>query len=571
MYRMLPRTANSKFTLSRSSGQTLALAALLVCGLSSPILAAPSTKDLEIKAALIGGDTARPREAIGSRLALEITNHGNRAISEYRLDVFASADAVLDASDKRLYTKRNMNDLAAGDTVRWSPPLHLRAPQALGSYHLIVVVDSSDEIRETSENNNTATVPLRVAGPYLIVSDFRIDGFFWVEQGESLAPRLSVEIWNLGESSTGSESLSFYLGWTRIGGASTLGPIAAGQSATLILDATTAIPFDAPTGLQQLAAQVDSRPYDWVTWASLWVNVLPAPVVVADPWGVVVPALFVGEPFVELAPVPEFEEEVAETLETPWNEVIEDEIFETIGVVEQAGAIQFLRGDCNSDSTVDISDGLFLLKHLFTGGNEPGCLQACDFSGENEVSLTGTINLMGHLFLGGPSLPAPFPQCGEADLSSELSCNQSACPVNGVTRCIDFSAEPLGQFYPSASTVTVSGQPDVQVQVYYSGGATIAEHDGAPGERFLESVETGAMIIELVQPAKASSIELALMQAGPDPLQIEVYSRYGRTRVATTTTSQYNTIEHFSFSGTELTTITISGPEALLHSVCFTE
>ena len=59
----------------------------------------------------------------------------------------------------------------------------------------------------------------------------------------------------------------------------------------------------------------------------------------------------------------------------------------------------FRRGDCNADSTLDISDAVFALNHLF---------------------------------LGGPPPAAPYPECGTSDLEADeaLGCEESLehCP-----------------------------------------------------------------------------------------------------------------------------------------------
>jgi hypothetical protein len=86
----------------------------------------------------------------------------------------------------------------------------------------------------------------------------------------------------------------------------------------------------------------------------------------------------------------------------------------------------FVRGNCNSDFTVDLSDAIYLFNHLFLGGEEPVCLRACDTDGMNDVNLTDGIYLLNHLFRGGPPLPPPN-NCAATLEPGPLECRIPAC------------------------------------------------------------------------------------------------------------------------------------------------
>jgi hypothetical protein len=58
-------------------------------------------------------------------------------------------------------------------------------------------------------------------------------------------------------------------------------------------------------------------------------------------------------------------------------------------------------GDSNGDASVDISDAVFTLLHLFSGGPEPGCARQADANSDDEVNVTDAIYLLQHLFQGG--------------------------------------------------------------------------------------------------------------------------------------------------------------------------
>ncbi len=90
----------------------------------------------------------------------------------------------------------------------------------------------------------------------------------------------------------------------------------------------------------------------------------------------------------------------------------------------------FQRGDANADGLVNISDAIFLLRHLFAGDEQPSCLDAADFDNNTKLEITDAVYLLNHLFLAGPALPDPFGKCG-TDTES-LGCTNypsTACPV----------------------------------------------------------------------------------------------------------------------------------------------
>ena len=77
-------------------------------------------------------------------------------------------------------------------------------------------------------------------------------------------------------------------------------------------------------------------------------------------------------------------------------------------------------GDVNGDWDRDLSDGVYLLSFLFSGGPEPVPLALCgtdlttssngDTNADGEVDVSDPILLLGWLFSGGP---VPVPPCGE--------------------------------------------------------------------------------------------------------------------------------------------------------------
>ena len=85
---------------------------------------------------------------------------------------------------------------------------------------------------------------------------------------------------------------------------------------------------------------------------------------------------------------------------------------------------RFIRGDCDGDGNVNITDAVCMLEWLFQGGKEPDCAAATNADGTEDVNLTDPIHLLLHLFAGGPAPAAPFPVCGLGTLETD---NEMGC------------------------------------------------------------------------------------------------------------------------------------------------
>jgi hypothetical protein len=72
----------------------------------------------------------------------------------------------------------------------------------------------------------------------------------------------------------------------------------------------------------------------------------------------------------------------------------------------------FVRGHINPDAVLDISDPVFLLNYLFTGGPAPACEDAADSNDDGAVDLSDSITLFSYLFLGTARPDPPFPDPG---------------------------------------------------------------------------------------------------------------------------------------------------------------
>ena len=100
----------------------------------------------------------------------------------------------------------------------------------------------------------------------------------------------------------------------------------------------------------------------------------------------------------------------------------EDFIWHATDVRRIEGRPSFLRGDCNADGQTSgsVADAVFLLRYIFTRGQEPPCLAACDPDADASVTLTDAIYLLRFNFAEGSAPVAPFPACGETERDSDF-------------------------------------------------------------------------------------------------------------------------------------------------------
>lgn len=83
----------------------------------------------------------------------------------------------------------------------------------------------------------------------------------------------------------------------------------------------------------------------------------------------------------------------------------------------------FVRGDCNSDARLDLSDAVTNLVFLFGGTVTLKCRDACDVNDDEEQNITDAIALLNFLFQGGGPPPPPFPEAGVDPQGLGLGCN----------------------------------------------------------------------------------------------------------------------------------------------------
>ena len=72
----------------------------------------------------------------------------------------------------------------------------------------------------------------------------------------------------------------------------------------------------------------------------------------------------------------------------------------------------YIRGDTNTDGTVDVVDALYLLFYLFGGGLELVIADAADIDGNGSTDIGDAVFLLSFLYLNGTPPPEPFPSHG---------------------------------------------------------------------------------------------------------------------------------------------------------------
>lgn len=82
------------------------------------------------------------------------------------------------------------------------------------------------------------------------------------------------------------------------------------------------------------------------------------------------------------------------------------------GFIEIIGDPIFLRGDANNDTILDLADPIFTICFLTGVVTDPPCQLAMDANDDDALNLADVLYSLNYQFLGGPIIPAPFPDPG---------------------------------------------------------------------------------------------------------------------------------------------------------------
>ena len=87
----------------------------------------------------------------------------------------------------------------------------------------------------------------------------------------------------------------------------------------------------------------------------------------------------------------------------------------------------FHRGDADSDGGINVTDGVFILNFLFSGGATPSCRESADADDDGSINVTDGVFVLNFLFSGGAEPLPPGPPgmpCGpDPDGSPDLGCD----------------------------------------------------------------------------------------------------------------------------------------------------
>src|SRR5687768_4504206 len=89
----------------------------------------------------------------------------------------------------------------------------------------------------------------------------------------------------------------------------------------------------------------------------------------------------------------------------------------------------FRRGDADGNCGVDITDAVYVLNYLFSGGPNPPCLDAADPNDTGTIDITDGIFILNYLFLGttAPSDPGPDASGPDPTPDDLTACVSSTC------------------------------------------------------------------------------------------------------------------------------------------------
>jgi hypothetical protein len=161
---------------------------------------------------------------------------------------------------------------------------------------------------------------------------------------------------------------------------------------------------------------------------------------------------------------------------------------------------RFRRGDAIPDGSVDISDMIYLLAHLFQGGPGLACADAGDINDDGALDITDAVFGLAYLFLGGAPPPEPGPTfpgydgtptdpftCGDAlaanlpGVSFDLSGNPSTVTLAEAEAGVVFTYE-----------VVIEGDLEEVVSLPLDAGG--CDQPDASGLRILERISGGRQL-----------------------------------------------------------------------------
>ena len=100
--------------------------------------------------------------------------------------------------------------------------------------------------------------------------------------------------------------------------------------------------------------------------------------------------------------------------------------------IGDACEVKFLRGDANTDGSVDISDPIKTLFYLYSNA-QFSCKETADTNDDGKIDISDVIYTLDFLFKAGPSIKQPYPALGidETPENPDLGCASYNPPIGG--------------------------------------------------------------------------------------------------------------------------------------------
>jgi|GEM_PF-1535238 len=157
-----------------------------------------------------------------------------------------------------------------------------------------------------------------------------------------------------------------------------------------------------------------------------------------------------------------------------------------VGMTATTAAGSFLCSDVNADGTVDISDAVYLIAYIFSGGSAPQPLLAGDANHDGMVDISDVVYLIAYIFSGGPA-----PDCQRYTTPS-------------TTTIIPQDSGAAIMSYDTAGTI-VLGESSSYAQGVAVGDVIIGQNDAQAPNGFLRKVTSkttqGGSIVLGTEPA----------------------------------------------------------------------
>ncbi|MBI4605327.1 MAG: DM13 domain-containing protein [Planctomycetes bacterium] len=135
----------------------------------------------------------------------------------------------------------------------------------------------------------------------------------------------------------------------------------------------------------------------------------------------------------------------------------------SVPLAAQEGRV-YRRADANLNGSVDISDAIFVLSFLFTGGPAPACRATADANGSGEVDISDAVTILNYLFVNPVELP---PLTDE----ERLACERQPPPPPSVVR--HGTLRPLA--HEVAGKVEQLSNRKIRIASFYYDGSGLPE------------------------------------------------------------------------------------------------